>query len=121
MTIKYKAGVNLAGVRNEIMDILPLVESCFRDLNCMSITLTCTTGNHKLNDPHTNGFAIDIRMHDYSIELQNRLFNHVNKTLSGLYYTVLEFPGKQKAHLHIQVYKGTWNSILLHEDMKRRI
>jgi hypothetical protein len=119
MTIKYKGTVNVVGVREEILSILPIIERCFQDSGCNDFTITCTVGDHAKDDPHSNGFAIDIRLHDYGIDLQNNLFNRVNTTLSGLYYVKLEDVGKMNAHLHIQVYKGIWQSILDRERLKR--
>jgi len=120
MAILYKEGVNGSeGLRKEILDILPILEECFKEEGEENLTITCTIGDHNKNDPHSNGFAIDIRMHDFDVIKQEDLYHNINKTLSGLYFTQLEFKGEMKAHLHIQVYKGVWKGILDREKTKR--
>jgi hypothetical protein len=119
MTISYKEGVTPINLREEIVNILPVIDKCFNSLGYNTVVVTCTTKDHSFGDPHTHGFAVDIRMHDYSVDLQDRLYNLVDRTLSGLYYTQLEFRGEQRAHLHIQVHKGIWQNILVYEKAKR--
>lgn len=108
--MKLKPGVSLKGVKPEILNIIPVIDSCYAAL-AIEPTATCTTKDHLEDDPHTHGYAIDLRTHGIPVGIQRSLAAIISHRLGSTYYVTSEVPGKPNEHIHIQVRKDLWRKL----------
>ena len=109
--IYYKEGIKL-GWRPEIERLLVPLDIIMHQ-HGTNLMITCGTDGHGPDDPHTHGFAIDIRTHDLRHPVEVR--DEIAVMAGNSYYILLEDPGQDNEHIHIQVYKGLWQEILAKE------
>ena len=74
--------------------------------------ITCGTEGHGLDDPHTNGYAIDIRCKQLAEEDSHKLLSELRDFLGPRYTVLLEAEGTDNEHLHIQIRKDLWRELL---------
>ena len=103
--------VTLEGVRTEMLYALPIIERIF-NFHEQELTLTCTTLDHKEDDPHTHGFAVDCRTHGISVGIQAQLTEEIQNALGHNYFAQNEVPGQSNEHIHVQLRKDLWHSIV---------
>lgn len=108
--MNLKPGVSLDGIKSEIKDILSTIESIFIKQG-FSLTLTCTTGGHSELDPHSYGYAVDIRTHNIPVGIQRSLVAAIQQSIGPTYYIKLETPGTPNEHIHVQVRKDIWRKL----------
>jgi hypothetical protein len=71
------------------------------------ITVTCLTGGHAEDDPHTLGCAVDIRVFDLTAAQVAQLYFWLVEELGPLFYVQLEartydeFPQMARANVHL--------------------
>jgi hypothetical protein len=113
--MRLKEGVTLEGIRPEIEKVLPLIERCYHDFG-YEFMITCTTGNHPDDDPHTHGFAVDSRLHGIPVDTQWILRDNIAKICGPNYYAKLEDPGGSNEHIHTQYRRDLWRAIVEKES-----
>lgn len=122
--MNLKEGVSLTGLRPEISTKLSSIEGVFNDAGSQ-LTLTCTTGSHKDNDPHPHGFAIDCHTIGIPDDTQDRLAQNIQDAVGPNYFVQHErretkvIDGKtvitKEQHIHIQYRKDLWRAIVRSE------
>lgn len=109
--IRTKESVRFSILRPHIIDILGRVESVFGDhgLDCI---ITCGTEAHGPDDPHTHGFAIDLRSkHVPDITLKRRILEDLRRVTGEMYIVLLESECAANEHYHIQIRKDLWRTM----------
>ena len=112
--------VTLIGVRPEALYMLPIIEKCF-NFHQQELTITCTTLDHPQDDPHTRGFAVDCRTHGISVGVQAQLTKQIQEALGHNYFVQNEFPGLPNEHIHCQLRKDLWHSIVEKESIEVQV
>ena len=107
MNIKCKKGVRFDILRDCIWDKLGAIYNVFKDAGYDCI-ITCGTEEHKEIDPHTNGYAIDLRSwHIHTEAEKKKIRDSLAFALGHDYYVLYEGP-KVGEHFHIQVRRHLW-------------
>jgi hypothetical protein len=115
--MKFKSpSVTLEGVRPEALYMLPIIERIFNYYE-QELTITCTTLDHPQDDPHTHGFAVDCRTHGISVGVQAQITEQIQGALGNNYFVQNEFPGRADEHIHCQLRKDLWHSIIEKEQL----
>ncbi len=109
--IRLKPGAELNILRKEIYEHLAFIEDLF-EAHGSHCTITCGTDSHGPDDPHYHGFALDFRTHDLADGEMEEVRNHLRAHLGDTYYVLLEDPDGPNCHLHVQVRKGLWRSLI---------
>ena len=124
--MNLKEGVSINGLRPQISAKLSSIEGVFNDAGSQ-LTLTCTTGSHKDNDPHTHGFAIDCRTAGMTPAKATGIATMLQHTLGDEYYVQYEARIVNEAnqvirgdHIHIQYRKDLWHAVIEKEKYERR-
>jgi hypothetical protein len=105
-----KQGVTLEGLKPEIRLLLAGIELLYKRAGS-ELTVTCTTGGHPEDDPHTHGYAIDCRTHGLTPAKQSSLRFAIEDYLGPRYTVLLEAPGTPNEHIHIQLQKRLWREL----------
>jgi hypothetical protein len=113
--IRYKDGVTPDGLRSDIKGLLKGFEQIWHEHGHDVLTITDTTDSHPEDDPHTHGFAVDMRVHDYPVSEQELLAREIHDFVGPRYFSQLEFSGTDKAHIHVQLRKDLWHAIVAAE------
>lgn len=108
MKITCKKGVQFSILRDHIWKKLDAIYTVFKEAGYECI-ITCGTEEHKEHNPHTNGYAVDLRTwhiktEDEKLKIRDRLQEY----LGGDYYVLYEKPKRVGQHFHIQVNKSLW-------------
>lgn len=99
-------------MRREILAILPGLDAIFASYG-KDCVITCGTEGHLPKDPHSEGFAIDIRTkHVPDEDHKFDILNGIKGFCGPLYYVELEALGQPNEHIHIQVKKSLWPTLL---------
>ena len=109
--IKTKTSVRFSVFRREIYSLFPSIEAIFAVYSADAI-ITCGTEAHGKDDPHTHGLAIDLRSKHLSTEKKSAIVQAIKNACGPLYYVVLESAGEANEHIHIQIRKDLWRSLL---------
>ena len=110
--IKVKAGVRFSVFRREIYTIFDDVEEAFA-LKGYDAIITCGTEAHKEDDPHTHGFAIDLRSkHVRNLEDKRAIRDWLKDALGNRYTVLLENVEQDQEHFHVQIRKSLWRNLL---------
>ena len=113
--IRYKDGIILEGLRPQITGLLVKMDVIMHEHGC-DLTITCGLDGHPEDDPHSWGFAVDLRTHDLDIGDRSNVRDEIAE-LAGLDYTVLlEGPGLDSEHLHVQLRRDKWRAIVAEES-----
>lgn len=108
--IKIKEGVQFSVLREEIWRLFPILENVFLKA-ASDCVITCGTDGHDADDPHTHGFAIDLRTKHMAKEKRNTVIVNLRRLLADRYTVLLEDDGGPNEHLHLQVPRETWRSM----------
>lgn len=109
--IKVKEGVRFSIFTDELLYILDVINSIKEKIpTAPCAVITCGSDGHGPNDPHTFGFAVDIRSKHYSsYDIQNVL-GWLIRYLGPRYTVIHESIGEDNEHIHIQLRKDLWPS-----------
>ena len=121
--IRIKDNLRVSILRNEIILVLPIIASVFSGYG-YDCVVTCFDKGHKKDDPHTNGFAVDLRTkHIERDSISKQIAAKIQEALGSLYYVQYEpdvwevdsITGEDKQthfqHIHVQVRKDIWPDI----------
>lgn len=103
--IRVKDGVRFRVLRPEIYRHFQDIDGLFNSLS-VECWITCGTDGHGPDDPHTHGFALDLRTKNIP-EGQREIMRTRLADLLGVNYTVI----LEVDHLHIQVRKDLWRTL----------
>jgi hypothetical protein len=100
--------VNLSALRPEIDRLIPLLDACYAAFGVLAICTATTAGHHMKGSLHYKGLALDLRVkHLGDLNRQRSLWNclkrNIDQAYPGLYDVLLESPGEEQAHVHIEV------------------
>ncbi|MEN6537962.1 MAG: hypothetical protein ABFD60_07750 [Bryobacteraceae bacterium] len=104
-----KDGVNLDVLRPELARLELVIAGAYEEWNACAV-VTCTDGDHKGRRSYHNPpwcAALDLRIHHIGNTEQQMFFytslkRAVDNAWPGLYDVLLESPGKENAHIHIE-------------------
>ena len=92
-----------------------LIYKAFHDFGYECI-ITCGTEEHAERDPHTNGYAVDLRAWHVKTEDEKRqIRDRLKEYLGSDYYVSYEKPGRVGQHFHVQVNKSLWPYLMEHD------
>jgi hypothetical protein len=112
--IRYKDGIITDGLRSQIIGLFCKIDIIFHEHGA-HMTITCGLDGHPEDDPHSHGFAVDLRTHDLAIGDRSNVRDEI-ATMAGPDYTVLlEYPGGANEHIHVQYRKDLWHQIVAEE------
>ena len=110
--ILCKESVRFSCLRIEIWSLFNWLTQIFADRGLKCI-ITCGTDGHGSDDPHTNGFAIDVRSkHLNNPEVKEDVLYEMKDRFGPSYTVLLENPGQSNEHYHIQIRKDLWRTLL---------
>ena len=110
--IRCKDSVRFSKLRREVWRTFPIIEETFKYYEIVP-TITCGTEAHGQDDPHTNGYALDVRSKNLpDIDTKRIILNELIQSLGPDYTVLLENEGKYNEHFHIQIKKGLWRTLL---------
>lgn len=109
--IRCKESVRFAVLRPHIYNHFQAMNQAFQDFGVDCI-ITCGTEAHGPDDPHTHGFAVDLRSkHLPDSGTKHAVLQALRDILGVLYTVILESEGQNNEHFHIQVRKNLWRSL----------
>jgi hypothetical protein len=110
--INCKPSVRFTVLRREMWKVFPIIEEIWQRKATVA-TITCGTEAHGQDDPHTQGFAIDVRSKNLpSDEIRHEVLYELRSSLGEDYTVLLEYEGQDNEHYHIQIKKGLWRTLL---------
>jgi hypothetical protein len=110
--ITCKDSVRISVLRPEMYTRFELVEAVFAKYHLATI-FSCGSDGHGQDDPHTHGFAYDLRSkHIPRTELKHVILSELRQALGQTYTVILESVGEDNEHFHWQVRKDLWRSML---------
>lgn len=129
--LKLKQGVSWGALQPEGLAIRKALEDICGETG-YDLTVTCTTEGHPDTDPHTHGFAIDIRTLDLTKDVVADVARRLASLLGSNFYLQYEVtedmlaglpaslvaiahvnPASTAPHLHTQYRKGLWQAALI--------
>ena len=113
--IYYKDGISIDGLRPQITGLLTKLDVIFHE-HGSHCTITCGTDGHPEDDPHTHGFAVDLRTHDLAIGDVGNVRDEIADACGPDYTVLYEDPGGPNSHIHVQYRKDLWHQIMSLED-----
>ena len=111
--IRYKDGITL-GLRPEIERVLVPIDIIMHEHGC-DLTITCGRDGHGNDDPHSHGFAVDLRTHDLALGDRSNVRDEIAEMAGPEYTVILENPGGASEHLHFQIKREKWREIVANE------
>lgn len=109
--IRCKESVRFAVLRPYIYNHFQAMNQAFQGFGVDCI-ITCGTEAHGADDPHTHGFAVDLRSkHLPDSAAKHSVLATLQGMLGGIYTVILESEGETNEHFHIQVRKNLWRSL----------
>lgn len=109
--IRCKESVRFSVLRIEIWAIFEKIVAVFKRYG-YPVVITCGTEAHGPDDPHTNGFAIDLRSkHIDRAETKTVIRDELAQELGPIYTVLLENTGQAQEHFHIQIRRDLWRSL----------
>jgi hypothetical protein len=117
--ITCKESVRFSVLRYEMFSQWEKVRQVFKHYGYDCI-FTCGTEAHGPDDPHTHGFAVDLRnWHLATDQLRQVVLEELQQVLGPVYTVIWEREVKSASgqvtkgsHYHWQVKKGIWRSML---------
>jgi hypothetical protein len=110
--ITCKESVRFSVLRFEMFSQWEKVAQVFKKYG-LPVIFTCGTEGHVVGDPHTHGFAIDMRSkHIARIETKQVILEELRQVLGPVYTVLLENPGADNEHFHWQVKISLWRTML---------
>lgn len=107
-----KDSVRFSVFRPEIYSQFDTFESVFRRAG-VDCWITCGTEAHGQNDPHTHGFAIDLRSkHLINEDSKTEVLEELKQYCGIRYFIQLENKDKEQEHFHCQIRKDLWRILL---------
>lgn len=105
---RVKDGVTFSRIAPAGFRILSAIDQVAFALGTdLVITSACDGAHSGPNDPHHRGEAYDVRTHDMSEELKQKVLSEIQRRLdSEHFYVFLEAAGTPNEHIHGQVKKG---------------
>jgi hypothetical protein len=99
--------VDLDALRPEIDVLVPLIDACYAAFGVLTICTSTTRGSHMKGSLHYKGLAMDLRVKHLGDGNRQRslhacLKRNIDQAYPGLYDVLLEFPGEERAHVHIE-------------------
>jgi len=109
--IRCKESVRFAILRPYIYNHFQSINQLFQGFGVDCI-ITCGTEAHGADDPHTHGFAVDLRSkHLPDSGTKHAVLQALRDILGVLYTVILESEGQNNEHFHIQVRKNLWRTL----------
>lgn len=104
MAVKLKKGVQVGGVRPEMVVALVVANGVFARFNVDAVVTSCSEGTHSINSRHYMGCGLDFRTHTVSpgqhVDLRDALIDALgtdfNVILEGSHIHIGFRPGKLK-------------------------
>lgn len=110
--IRCKDSVRFTCLRREIWTLFGFIEDIFASHGAAAI-VTCGTEAHGPDDPHTHGFAIDLRSkHIAQNDTKHEIWQAMKDKFGPAYTVLFENEGKEQEHFHVQLKRGTWQQLL---------
>lgn len=107
-----KPGVNLTNLKPEIKNLLQKIEEIFTSSG-FDLIVTCGSEAHPEKDPHTHGYAIDLRSkHVKDFTTKKEILFKLQDLLDDNYFIQLESIDQPNEHYHLQVRKDLWPLLL---------
>lgn len=106
--ITCKESVRFYVIRRELLHLLDIADKVFawHHLDCI---VTSGTDSHQPDDPHYNGYAIDLRTHHIADDgIKQAIVTQLQTEAGDDFYVFLEAPGTSNEHIHAQCRKGLW-------------
>lgn len=106
--VTIKAGALFGTIAPGGFVLLAAIHSAAQALD---VDLTITSGTDGMHsgyvDPHHRGEAYDIRTHDLSPDMKQKVLEHIQMASGPAFFSFIENPGGDDEHIHCQVKKGT--------------
>lgn len=116
MKIISKKGVRFDVLRDHIWQIFDPIYTVFKKAG-YDCVITCGSEGHGDRDPHTNGYAIDLRSwHIKTEEEKIAIRDQMQISLGSDYYVLYEKPDQNGQHFHVQVNKSLWPYLMEHDS-----
>ena len=102
--IKLKAGVDIKGIKAEMVFGIVIVDSVFEDKGVYETIVTSVKdGKHKPGSLHYSGLAADFRSkHISGLVLKNAIVESIKSSLGDQWDVLLEHLGKPNEHIHVE-------------------
>jgi hypothetical protein len=99
--------VDLDAICPELSRLAPLIDVCYSAFECLAIVTATTGGHHMKGSLHYRGLALDLRVKNLGgvprqRSLHSCLKRNIDAMYPGLYDTLLEDPGGEHAHIHLE-------------------
>lgn len=95
--MRFKKGVDLNGVRLEILEALPVIEKVWQHYGREAWITSGRDGKHKEGSRHYVGFAVDVRNRWWTGEVKQQASDLLRSMLPDAYDVVLE-----RTHVHVE-------------------
>ena len=109
--IHCKESVHFRILRHEMWNLFSAFEAIFAQYGYECV-ITCGTDGHTPDDPHYNGFAIDLRSKHLPAGLSHTILLDMREAAGTDYYIFIEAEGTDNEHYHCQIRKDLWRSLL---------
>ncbi len=97
MSLQFKAGVHLLGLRPEMVAAMNVVASIYQERNLDCVVTSAVDGQHGRNSCHFKGCGLDFRTRNVHPSARNGLTEAIKSALGNEFDVVLE-----KDHLHVE-------------------
>jgi hypothetical protein len=99
--------VDLTALRDELSCLIPLIDVCYSAFGVLAICTATTNGHHMKKSLHYQGLALDLRVKNLGDGPRQRslwtcLKRNIDQAYPGMYDVLLESPGEEQAHVHIE-------------------
>jgi hypothetical protein len=112
--ILTKDSVRFRLIRSETLRLMQIADEAYKK-HGFQLTITCGTDGHPPDDPHFNGYAIDMRTHGIPEASKAAILQYMVEEAGPDYYIFLESPGTDNEHFHGQLRKGLWQERMQQE------
>lgn len=92
-----KSGVNITGLRPEIVLAASIIQNIFRSYGAEFVITSALDGDHMNGSLHYSGAAIDIRTRHLSKFTQDKIFSQISEALGPQFDAIHE-----SNHFHIE-------------------
>jgi hypothetical protein len=109
--IRCKEGVWFDYLRPEIYSLFPMLEKVFAEQG-VDCVITCGCEAHPPSDPHSHGYAVDLRTNHLAAPQAQVVFTCLRQQLDPTYTVLFEDPQGANQHIHLQVRKDIWPTLI---------